>query len=223
MNQANQTNQVKIKYSYIPTEYESKIFDIIYQFVIESTIKFDDSHNHMHALEVYKLSKKIIDEFVETDYIHEYDYLTIMMASLLHDVCDDKYVDKSISKDDLYNFIYKIDQNRSEMIIKIINNISYSKEVKGLLEKLPYPYNIYRDVISDADKIFALGEIGIKRCERYTRESNPNIQDDKEIMKLVIKHCHDKLLRLYPEHFIKTEPGRKFAEPEHQIIVNFVK
>ncbi len=202
---------------------EHSLYNKVYQFVINSTTKFDASHNHLHAKEVYELSKQIMDKLVENDTLSDYDYSIIMMASLLHDVCDDKYVDKSITKAELHKFINEVDSVRASMIISIINNISYSKEVKGKLEVLPYPYNIYRDAISDADKICAIGEIGIIRCEQYTRESNPNITDDDAVCKLVVQHCHDKLLKLYTNNFIKTEPGRNIAEPHHQVIVDYVQ
>jgi len=97
--------------------------------------------------------------------------------------------------------------------MSIIDNISYSKEVAGKTTQLPYPYNLYRDAISDADKIDGLD---INRCIEYTKMKGGKVPED------VIKHCHDKLLKLLPDRFIKTDTGKIMAEPHHEKIQAYV-
>jgi uncharacterized protein len=184
----------------------------LHDFVKESTKHFDDSHNYSHALAVTNNAKKIAVTF---DIDSEDELLNF--ASMLHDVCDHKYP-QSISKDALYSFIFDnmTCKTKSEQTIKIINNISYSKEAKGLREQFDHPYNIYLDIISDADRLEALGKIGIERCIEFTKTYNGRIPED------VIQHCHDKLLRLLPDGFIKTEYGKELAKPLHQEILDYV-
>lgn len=75
----------------------------------------------------------------------------------------------------------------------------------------------YLDALRDADRLEAIGQIGIDRCIAYS------ISIGRRIPEEVVDHCHEKLLRLYNEKFIVTEEGRKLAEPLHQIILDFVK
>jgi HD superfamily phosphodiesterase len=79
-----------------------------------------------------------------------------------------------------------------------------------------------RDIVSDADKLEAIGVIGIARCKEYTREqyfaTHHTHIGDEELAKLVIQHAEEKLLRLKSE-FIRTAWGKKMAEPLHDEMV----
>ena len=84
-------------------------------------------------------------------------------------------------------------------------------------EETPKHLERYLAVLRDADRLEAIGQIGIDRCIAYSVSIGRKIPDD------VVVHCHEKLLRLYDEHFIVTEEGRRLAAPLHQIIVDYVK
>jgi HD superfamily phosphodiesterase len=189
---------------------EEKLYESVVKFVKKTTKKFDESHDYKHAIAVYNTAKCIMDSMNI-----KYDIYILMFASLLHDVCDHKYPE-SISQEDLTVFIHDYIPDKVDIIMKIINNISYSKEVSGKREKIDYPYNIYLDAISDADRIEALGETGIRRCIIYNKSRGKDKSN-------VIAHCYEKLLRLYPEKFIKTDKGRELALPLHQYVVDYVK
>lgn len=189
---------------------------ILYDFVEQYTNHFDKSHDIHHAIKVFNNAIKIIDS-MEIDY--ERDVIT--WASMLHDVCDHKY-HNCISKDKLFQFIkVNLGEFKANRIITIIDNVSYSKEARGERTTLPYPDYIYLDVISDADRVEALGYIGIKRCEEYTI-AKLGINNLDIIKKEVIKHCHEKLLKLFPDYF-KTPLGKELAFSLHQEIVDYVK
>ena len=79
------------------------------------------------------------------------------------------------------------------------------------MEKLEEPYQTYRNIISDADKLEALGEVGLRRCMQFSEAHNGN----------VIEHCHEKLLKLLPDGFIRTNAGKKLAVPGHEYILNY--
>lgn len=180
-------------------------------FVTESTKIFDDSHNVCHALAVTKTCHEIMQSLGPT-----YDEHFISMVAMLHDVCDHKYPE-SIKRSELTDFIrLHLSDEQTHFANLIIDNVSYSKEAKGLREILPEPYNTYLTALSDADRLEAIGKIGIERCETFTREHGGKVPDD------VVKHCHEKLLRLLPENFIKTPYARSLAEPLHKEIVDYV-
>jgi len=140
----------------------------------------------------------------------------ILIIGWLHDIRDHKYPN-SITQEELENFIKTIDPDNLEIICKIISNISWSKEVKGQSERFEEPYLTILNIVSDADRLEALGKIGIERCEIFTRERGGHVPQD------VITHCHEKLLKILPDGFIKTKHGKKLAQPLHQEIVEYVK
>lgn len=186
-------------------------FQHILNFVKDSTLHFDESHNHIHAMKVNENSHKIMKSLNM-----DYDETFLTYAAMLHDVRDHKYPE-SISETDLENFIEtNLEIDKKNMIMKIINNVSYSKEAKGQREILEHPYNIYLDVISDADRLEALGKIGIERCEQFVLSHGGKVPCD------VVAHCHEKLLRLLPDGFIKTDLGKELAKPLHNEILEYV-
>jgi HD superfamily phosphodiesterase len=194
---------------------------ILYDFVEQYTINFDKSHDIHHAIKVFNNATKIINS-MEIDY--ERDVIT--WASMLHDICDHKY-HNCVSKDELFEFIkMNLGEIKASRIIMIIDNVSYSKEVRGERVTLPYPDYLYLDIISDADRVEALGYSGIERCEEYTIAklgiNSENSNNLHIIKKEVIKHCHEKLLKLFPDYF-KTPLGKELAFPLHLEIVDYVK
>ena len=102
---------------------------------------------------------------------------------------------------------------QAQIVIDIIENISYSKEIRGQRKNVHQPY---LDIISDADRLEAIGEVGITRCIAYTKAIHGRVPSD------VVTHCHEKLLRLYKDGFIRTKTAREMAEPLHKVIEEYV-
>lgn len=177
----------------------SKVPQDLLLFVFESTKHFDDSHNVIHALKVC-INVLKINEGLDTPLNEEF----LIVITMLHDVCDHKYPE-SIRKSELEEFIFSAyGQELGRNIIEIIDNVSYSKEVKGTTKIFDDQYDTYLQVVADADRLEAIGLAG-------------KVPED------VVKHCHEKLLRLLLENFIKTKPARKMAEPLHQEIEEYVR
>jgi HD superfamily phosphodiesterase len=206
------------------------------KFVNESTKHFDASHNGEHAEAVWNnvlAILKIHDEMNLTPGSYsehkfpDYDLLQLMLVAWLHDVCDHKYPE-SISQTALYDYVRQ--QYGDEMATNVklyIDHISFSKQDKAIKNneedvQLSYHGRYLLDVLRDADRIEAIGKVGLERCETFARSRHPNASD-KEIRDLVLMHCYEKLLRLLNEHFICTYGGRILAAPHHRIIVDYVK
>jgi uncharacterized protein len=196
----------------------TSLYNKLEEFVIKSTKIFDDSHNHVHMRKVVANSFEIIDNDEEVRRkISGYPDIKklVMVVAWLHDVRDHKYPN-SISQEELENFIQEIDPVNVNIILQMIRNISWSKEAKGQREIFEEPYLTILNIVSDADRLEAIGKIGIERCETFTKERGGLVPAD------VIIHCHEKLLRILPDGFIKTSYGMELAQPLHQEIVDYV-
>lgn len=173
---------------------------------------FDDTHDFNHVVKVCENAFKILND------IHlSYDQDIIIYSAILHDVCDHKYPN-SISVEVRDNFIIEsLGIEKARKVKLIIDNVSYSKESKGLCDKIEDEDTaFYLDVIRDADRLEALGSEGLRRCIEFTRLRGGKVPED------VVAHCHDKLLKL-ADHYIKTIPGKRMAAPLHQEILAYVQ
>ena len=77
-----------------------------------------------------------------------------------------------------------------------------------------------RDIVSDADKLDALGELGLQRCFDYARATNAGASEEA-IYQQVVDHCHDKLLHLID--YMHTSESKNLAREEMKVIEAFVR
>lgn len=180
---------------------------------------YDESHDIKHHVEVYKNCIKI---FSKLGIVSERLLHLIIFSSLVHDTIDHKYPnDIEIKTKKLSNFLENKFPKYHLEIKWIINNISFSKQLEN-----GYPLHndtvvqFARDIVSDADKIEALGKIGLERCRKYTEYKNPGA-DAKKINQLVVQHCHDKLIKL-KDYYIRTDPGKEMARSGHNYIFEYL-
>mmetsp|Transcript_24091 Transcript_24091/g.37177 ORF Transcript_24091/g.37177 Transcript_24091/m.37177 type:complete len:242 (-) Transcript_24091:91-816(-) len=147
----------------------------------------------------------------------------ISISALLHDVCDHKYDTSNDAVNDLHAFVKDLCHDNivaQKVVLDIIENVSFSKEKKGRLDTtLSADVMELRNVVSDADKLEAIGQVGLERCIAYKRELCPN-DSEEDIMRDVAKHCDEKLLLLLPEYF-RTKGGKVLGKEPHQFMVNW--
>lgn len=186
-------------------------YENLIKFTGKNMSSFDDSHNFDHVVKVCQNALFIVSRLTK-----QYDIDIIIYSSILHDVCDHKY-DSSITKEQRDKFIEnELGIEKMKTVKSIIDNVSYSKQSKGQCDVLDSDTQDYLNIIRDADRIEALGEEGIRRCEQFTLARGGIIPDD------VVSHCYDKLLKLYTEGYIVTEPGRFMAKPLHDYVADYV-
>ena len=207
--------------------YEFPDISNILQLCADLTVEYDESHGVKHHLDVYQNAILIFsdlnlleDKSVSSgDYYHMLDI--IIYSSLLHDTIDHKYPNNLEEKIRKVNEFLNLVDPKAGDIKWIMDNISYSKEAKFGYPIHPNKYvQLARDIVSDADKLEALGEIGLRRCYEFCQVINPNA-NKSELTKMVVQHCHDKLLKI-KDQYIRTVPGKNFATDRHQIIADFV-
>jgi uncharacterized protein len=188
------------------------IFSIL-ELCSKCTENYDDSHGYDHHIKVFQNCIEILDDLIhEISSQNDKDFLLtlITFSSLLHDTVDHKY--QNNNREIIEKFLSeKLSTDEYNYVLWIIDNISYSKEVKN-----GYPTHknelvqIARNIVSDADKLEAIGIVGIQRCKEYTESKNPNA-DANTISSLVIKHFNEKLKTL--DNYIHTDKGKKMAIP----------
>jgi len=186
---------------------------------LKLTSGYDESHDVYHHFEVAKNGFIIANELN----IEDKWKVVVFYACMLHDTIDYKYPASLEQKVlELESFLRGIEPNKCDDILWVINNISYSKEHKGGYPVCNSPaLQTVRDIVSDADKLEAIGDVGIVRCRVYNIATHPNATKN-EIIDLMIQHFHDKLLKL-KDNYIRTFPGKRIAQPKHQIMLDFVR
>ena len=206
---------------------EHKLWNILSDFVKKECDGRDESHGYDHMKDVAEMSILICSKMgIKED---TYIYNCVVTSAWLHDVNDHKYfsMDRKLS---LNKFLNKIQERFSftsyfpSNIQTVIDHISYSTEVKIFGRNfsdwsmiLPAHLILVRNIVSDADKIFSLGLIGIKRCLQYSRiidkEANEIIHE-----KNFIEHYEKNLSKLL-YHYISTPVGYQFAKFHHDIML----
>jgi HD superfamily phosphodiesterase len=162
-----------------------------------------DTHGLRHCLKVMDNSLHLLK--YGNDY---YYHLTedVSAVALLHDVYDHKYEDSDKRKALVEQLVKDLKLNPET--IMAIDSISFSKEKKlGMhwyQNKLSKRMLRVRNIVSDADKLEALGEEGYNRCVAFIKEKNKDISDAK-VRELLLEHCKEKLFVMEP--YFKTKNG----------------
>lgn len=201
--------------------------------VIDKTILFvkkqlenaEGGHDWFHIERVYKNALLIAQE--ETC-----DLTVVKLGALLHDIADSKFHDgdETIGPKTARAFLEseKVSEETIAHVINIIENISFKG---GNFEKKFHSKEL--EIVQDADRLDALGAIGIARCFNYGGFKNralynpaitPNLGMSKEEYKNsespTINHFYEKLLLLKDK--MNTHSGRKIAEARHAYMENFL-
>lgn len=201
--------------------------------LIENTVEFvkdklkgaEAGHDWYHIERVWKLSKKIAEA-------ENCNMEVVELAALLHDIADPKFHngDESLALKVSRQFLES--QHASEDVIEkvlfIIKNISF-KNRGEVPEDLP----IELKIVQDADRIDAIGAIGVARTFNfggfknnlmYDPEIKPKLNMSKEEYKksdgTTINHFYEKLLLL--KDLMNTQKGKEIAAERHDFMLQFL-
>ena len=201
--------------------------------LIDNTILFvkqqlenaEGGHDWFHIERVYKNALLIAEG-------EDCDLIVVKLGALLHDIADSKFHggDETVGPKTARAFLES--QNVSEDIIlhviAIIENISFKG---GNFEKKFNSKEL--EIVQDADRLDAIGAIGIARTFNYGGFKNrplynPNIQPNMNMNKEEYKnsesptlnHFYEKLLLLKDK--MNTETGKKIAQKRHDFMVTFL-
>lgn len=202
--------------------------------IIEHTIIFvkktlknaEAGHDWFHIERVWKNTLKI-------SAVESCDQFVVEMAALLHDIADSKFHngDEELGPQRALGFLdtFSIETEIKNHIVNIIRNISF----KGGHKHSDFN-SIELQVVQDADRLDAIGAIGIARAFNYGGFKNrtlydPEIKPDLNLTKEAYKnssaptinHFYEKLLLL--KDLMNTESGKKMAAERHRFMEQFLE
>lgn len=202
--------------------------------LIENTISFvkeklqnaEGGHDWFHIERVYKNSLLIAKE-------EDCDLTVVQLGALLHDIADSKFHDGDETVGPKTARIFLESQKVAETIIQHVINIIENISFKG--GNFERKFNsIELEIVQDADRLDAIGAIGIARAfnyggfknrSLYNPEITPNLKMSKEEYKKsnspTLNHFYEKLLLLKDK--MNTPTGKKIAEARHQYMEDFLE
>lgn len=180
------------------------------EYIKETFLKEGTGHDYYHIERVVINARKIL----QTEHA---DSFLVELAAWLHDLGDHKLhngVDKS---DELINAFLKsllVDQSTIDRVVEIVSQVSFSKGNK--------PSSIEAEIVQDADRLDAIGAIGIARCFAYGGSKNrilysPNEQEKENSS---IQHFYDKLFKL--KDLMNTESAKLIAAKRHSFMEEYI-
>ena len=195
-------------------------------FVKETLKDAEAGHDWFHTLRVYNNARLIAKS-------ESVDLYIVALGALLHDIADSKFHngDDTVGPRVARKFLlqHNLDNFVIDSVIDIIDNISFNKS----LETNNKPNSIELDVVQDADRLDAIGAIGIARCFNYGGFKNrklfdpsikPNLKMSKKEYKNskapTINHFYEKLLLLSDK--MNTKTGKKIAKERHQFMTEYL-
>jgi uncharacterized protein len=203
-----------------------KIIDKTINFVRNTLQNAEGGHDWWHIHRVYINAKLIAAT-------EDCDILTVELAALLHDIADSKFHngDEEIGPTTAGNFLQSI--NVDEQVINHVQQIIRHISFKSGFDKASF-HSPELSIVQDADRLDAIGAIGIARTfsyggfkgrEIYNPEIAPNLNMSKEEYKNTtapsINHFYEKLLLLKDK--MNTTTGKKLAQQRHEFMESYLQ
>ncbi|QAA82075.1 HD domain-containing protein [Aequorivita sp. H23M31] len=202
--------------------------------IIQNTINFvkkelkdaEGGHDWFHIERVFKNALLISKN-------EDVDLTVVSLGALLHDIADYKFHDgdETVGPSKARKFLQSqnLSEEKMEHVVNIIENVSFKG---GNMEQRFHSKEL--DVVQDADRLDAIGAIGIARTfnyggfknrKMYDPEIKPNLNMTPEEYKNsdapTINHFYEKLLLLKDN--MNTHTGREIAEDRHWFMEKFLE
>ena len=197
-------------------------------FVKATLANAEKGHDWFHTYRVYQHAKTIGEG-------EHANMLVVELAALLHDIADPKFHngDEAIGPDTAAEFLrtYEVEEAVVEHVCNIIRHMSFKN---SLAESQSQFHSPEMAIVQDADRLDAIGAIGIARTFHYGGYKNRSMYDPdispvsdltKEAYKSstapTINHFYEKLLQL--KDMMNTETAKKLAQERHEFMLAFLE
>lgn len=165
------------------------------------SINEGEVHGYQHAIRVYRHSLQALKEIHYTWKLTIEEYYAVLLASLLHDVDDEKFFPNNKNLENARFILNVIKFSNAKIVLEMIKLVSFSNNgisdvyiSNGITDELVFHSNLRKKKSSigtqhlipkwkliprDSDRVEALGEIGVARCIAYSFQigrlmSNPS-------------------------------------------------
>ncbi|MCJ7465234.1 MAG: HD domain-containing protein [Maribacter sp.] len=197
---------------------------------VKATLKnAEGGHDWFHIKRVFVNAIQIAKE-------EKVNVLVVSLAALLHDIADSKFHngDENLGPQLAGEFLASLNMapDLTRHVLKIIENISFKNSFSSS-KGAPFT-SLELQVVQDADRLDAMGAIGIARAFNYGGFMNRAIYDPEIMPKLnmtkeeykrsnapTINHFYEKLLLLKDR--MNTVTGKKLAKERHQFMLDFLE
>lgn len=171
-------------------------------FVLAAMEKNDPAHDADHVQRVVKIARQLCGAYPEANLFRA------QLLAWLHDMNDDK-LDSNVGAGAVAEFLRSIGTPEADIVFVVggMPYISYRKHPK-LDAAIPLEIRI----VQDADRIDAMGAIGIARTFAYGGAKGRSLEDS-------LTHFDEKLLRLYD--LLSTDEAKRIAKPRHDLLRSF--
>ncbi|KAK5133375.1 hypothetical protein LTR08_007809 [Meristemomyces frigidus] len=190
----------------------------VYQYVEEYMSRYDMSHDFSHVLRVLALAKHIMAEELKASPCMKFQKQAVVIAALLHDVGDKKYIQPGENSERMIETLLAKNGCPPRFVAKvalIVEHVSYSSEIKRpQLVKAIVGAHPELAIVQDADRLDAIGAIGIGRTFAYGAAKAPD-----RGMQGTIEHFTEKLENI--EGMMKTGTGKRMARERTQRLTEF--
>ncbi|KAJ3374284.1 hypothetical protein GGF31_007804 [Allomyces arbusculus] len=231
----------------LPVDVSRTLVADVLEFVEAKMGSNDGSHDVEHVLRVTRTALRIALAEKTAGRAPNVDLATVVVVALLHDVTDTKYTaDPTEANRGITTIL--VDKHgytpaQVARILQLIERISFRKEqavrAAAAAAGLPPPtIPVEVQAVQDADRLDAIGAIGIARCftfggtrHRALYQSAVSTNHDDLVQRTAVEgsevgseaslyHFYEKLFKL--KGLMKTETGRVMAERRHQVMADFV-
>lgn len=200
---------------------QTALFTAINTYVHTYMSQYDSSHDYQHILRVLSNANLILQSENKTSSpTPSYDTTSLFLAALLHDVGDHKYAKPGDDVDTLVQTIllnHGASPDLAERVQTVVKHVGYTNEVRD-------PESVIRvlaqypelAIVQDADRLDAIGAVGIGRCFSFGAAKFPD-----QAMGRAIDHFEEKLYKL--GGMMKTKCGKEMARRRTEVLREFAR
>jgi len=218
-----------------PSASEIAVVNEAQSYMKQAMARCDPSHDVYHVQRVRGTALNIAKSLAERNP----DMLVVELAAILHDILDKKYLPREMqeSKPDTLEYLRPffesvsthidlIGTGRAALISKVIDNVSWSneKELRAMGEWETWHEDcVELHIVQDADRLEAIGAIGIMRCSAYSSAANRPLivpDGDPAYLRSAMAHFYEKLVLI--EESLKTDLGKQLGGKRHKFMVEFL-
>lgn len=190
---------------------KNEILKEVQSYIRKTFLEEGTGHDYFHIERVVTNARKIVEK-------ESADSFLVELAAWVHDIGDYKLhggVDKSEELIKSFLESINLDEEIISKVNEIVSQVSFSKGNK--------PTTIEAEIVQDADRLDAIGAVGIARCFAYGG-SRGNIlfnPEDNSKNASSIQHFYDKLFKL--KDLMNTTTAKEIAEERHAYMKSFVQ